>query len=707
MKKLAVVLALSIGLIACCGGPVDIEKVADRVEAAKGGDTIVVAGGVYSDLRLVWEADATAENPVVVVPESKGGVVLTGASTLRIVGRGLTVCGLHFKDGYAPEGSIVEFRNGNKYAEECRMTECVIENYNPSQRNDFYDDVIIAGRNNRYDHNTQTGKLNRGLLVGVNLNNDMSTGCAHRIDHNLFTNRHLFGSNGAETIRVGASQHAYTSSNVVIEDNVFEHCNGEVEVVSIKSSDNIVRRNLFWECQGVLALRHGDRNVAEENVFVGNGIKHTGGVRIVNAGHKVVGNVFMGLRGERFFSALALMNAVPNSLPNRYCLVENVEIVGNTFIDCANIEFGTGSDEERTLAPERILFEGNKIRNKQNTKPFIAIDRTGGFTFRNNTVELGGRVNLKGFVNGKVECPAVDVEAMREGRGAGWYTVAQVESVQDGRTIEVASAEELQKAVSEAQRGDVVVLAEGHYPLTKGLKVAVPITLRAADGCENNPVISFAGSKRASLVTIVDGGSLKVSGLDFSGKLAIGTAGVRHAITTAEGMIQPYLLEVKDCAFYDFGESTQFAIRGAQNTFSDNIVIENCYFHDLSGNAVDYGAEREDIGRYNAENITLRGCVFENLLGLGVNIYRGGSDESTGGPCVVIEGCEFRNVCNKGRGSALRAIGVQDLTIEDCRFVDSGRGGAAIRLDDTPWEKIVVKGCTMRNSGRVIANRNL
>ncbi len=705
MKKLAVVLALVAGLVAC-GGPVDIEKVAEKVAAAKGGDTIVVANGTYCDVRLVWQADATAENPVVVRPESAGGVVITGASTLRIVGRGLTVCGLHFKDGYAPEGSIVEFRNGTEYAEECRMTECVIENYNPAQRNDFYDDVIIAGRNNRYDHNTQTGKLNRGLLVGVNLNNDMSTGCAHRIDHNLFTNRHLFGSNGAETIRVGASQHAYTSSNVVIEDNVFDNCNGEVEVVSIKSSDNIVRRNLFWECQGVLALRHGDRNVAEENVFVGNGIKHTGGVRIVNAGHKVVGNVFVGLRGERFFSALALMNAVPNSLPNRYCLVEDVEIVGNTFIDCTNIEFGTGSDEERTLAPERILFEANKIRNKELTKPFMAIDRTDGFTFRNNSVELGRKVYINGFVNDSVEYPEVDVESMREGRGAGWYTVAQVETVQDGRTIEVASAEELQKAVGEAQVGDVIVLAEGHYPLTKGLKVATSITLRAAEECKSNPVVSFAGSKRASLVTIVDGGSLKVCGLDFSGKLAIGTAGVRHAITTADGMIQPYLLEVRGCAFYNFGESTQFAIRGAQNTFSDSIVIEDCYFHDISGNAVDYGAEREDIGRYNAENITIRGCVFENLLGLGVNIYRGGSDESTGGPCVVIEDCEFRNVCNRGRGSALRAIGVQDLTIAGCRFVDSGRGGASIRLDDTPWEKIVVRGCTLRNSGRIVANRS-
>lgn len=706
MKKLFVVMILAVGL-AACGGPVKIENVADKVAAANGGDTIVVANGIYSDVRLVWKGAATAENPVVVVPESKGGVVITGASTLRIVGSGLTVCGLHFKDGYAPEGAIVEFRKGKEYAEGCRMTECVIENYNPTQRNDFYDDVIIAGRNNRYDHNTQTGKLNRGLLVGVNLNNDMSDGCAHRIDHNLFTNRHLFGSNGAETIRVGASQHAYTSSQVVIEDNVFDGCNGEVEVVSIKSSDNIVRRNLFWECQGVLALRHGDRNVAENNVFVGNGVKHTGGVRVVNAGHKVVGNIFVGLRGERFFSALALMNAVPNSLPNRYCLVENVEVKDNTFIDCSNIEFGTGCDEERTLAPERITFENNKIRNKQLSKPFMAIDHTAGFTFRNNTVELGRKVYMKGFENGSVDSPAIDVEAMREGRGASWFTVTPKTTPIDGRTIEVASAEELQKAVSEAEAGDVIVLVEGRYPLNATLSIAVPITLRAADNATANPIVSFAGSKKSSLVTIVDGGSLKVGNLDFSGKLAIGTAGARHAITTADGMIEPYLLEVKGCAFYDFGESTNFAIRGAQNTFSDNIVIEDCYFHDISGNAVDFGAEREDIGRYNAENITIRRCVFENLLGLGVNIYRGGSDESTGGPCVVIEECEFRNVCNRGRGSALRAIGVQDLTIEDCSFVDSGRGGASIRLDDTPWEKIVVRGCTLRNSGRIVANRTL
>ena len=51
----------------------------------------------------------------------------------------------------------------------------------------------------------------------------------------------VYGSNGAETMRVGTSQQAYSSSNTVIENNLFERCSGEVEVISIKSSDNIIR----------------------------------------------------------------------------------------------------------------------------------------------------------------------------------------------------------------------------------------------------------------------------------------------------------------------------------------------------------------------------------------------------------------------------------------------------------------------------------
>ncbi|MDE7142405.1 MAG: poly(beta-D-mannuronate) lyase, partial [Muribaculaceae bacterium] len=100
-------------------------------------------------------------------------------------------------------------------------------------------------------------------------------------------------------------------------------------------------------------------------------------------------------------------------------------------------------------------------------------------------------------------------------------------------------------------------------------------------------------------------------------------------------------------------------------------------------------------------------CSFNRMLGLPVNIYRGGSDESTAGPYVTVRGCVFTDCCNKERGSVLRLIGPQKLLVSGCRFVESGRGGASVRLDETTWEDVRVTGCTWTDSGRVISNRNV
>ena len=244
----------------------------------------------------------------------------------------------------------------------------------------------MYGRNNRFDHNTVVGKLHQEVTLAVALDEEYDRENNHRIDYNYFGQRPIMGSNGGETMRVGSSHHAFFSSNTIIENNVFEQCNGEVEVVSIKSSDNIVRNNTFIECRGVLALRHGNRNIVENNTFLGNGIPCTGGVRVVNEGHTIRNNFFYRLKGGRFFSALGLMNAVPNSLPNRYHHVKDVTVENNTFIECDNIIFCVGKDFERTLPPSNILLADNQFIHKEDKPVFQAMDDISGFTFKNNRV---------------------------------------------------------------------------------------------------------------------------------------------------------------------------------------------------------------------------------------------------------------------------------------------------------------------------------
>lgn len=682
-----------------------LPEVAAVLRKAKAGDRIVVADGDYCDLELKWRGAGAEGAPVRIEAATPGGVKIGGASTLRLAGRWLEVAGFDFRGGTAPKGAVVEFRCGQDVADDCRLTDCVIDGYNPARRDIAYSYVILYGRRNRVDHCTFAGKLNLGVTLIVMLNEERSQQNFHRIDHNHFAPRPVYGSNGAETIRVGTSQQAYKSSNTLIEENLFERCDGEVEVVSIKSSDNVIRRNVFLESQGVLALRHGDRNAAEENLFVGNGIRNTGGIRIVNAGHRVVGNTLVGIAGERFFSALAVMNAVPNSLPNRYCLVEDVEIADNTFVDCSNIEFGTGRDLERTLAPERVVFERNTIVNSKLTEPFIAVDRTDGFTFRGNKVALGAKCKSDGFRNVKAEYPALPSEAeMRADRGAARYRpAAEVPGASD-KVYTVHAGEDLPAVVEQAEPGATVVLADagGDYPVSRAMTVRVPLTIRSAgDGAR--PVVRFNGTKGDNMLTIADGGELRIEGIAFSGELEDGKALAKAGISTAADMIRPYNLFIDNCEFADFGEGGFFAVKGTQSTFAGRVEIRNSLFRNLSGDAIHYAAERDDKGRYNADDMLIENCSFFCILGLPVNIYRGGSDESTAGPYVFIRSCNFEDCCNKERGSVVRLVGPQVLEISGCNFSDSGRGGCAIRLDEATWEKVSIADCNLWNSGRILS----
>ena len=352
---------------------ISLSDLNNEIGKALPGDTITLISGVYKNIEIEIKAKGTQNNPIIIMAEKPSELVITGKSSMKIAGEWIVVQGLWFnKCTPAEGGSVIEFRLGNDAANNCRVTDCVIQSCNPESRDISYSYVLLYGRNNRFDHNSLMDKLNLGVTLIVMLNQERDQQNFHKIDHNYFGYRPVFGSNGAETIRIGTATQALKSSNTVVEYNYFDRCNGEVEVISVKSSDNIIRNNYFNESQGVLALRHGDRNIANNNYFNGNGVRNTGGIRIINAGHKVYGNTFVNLKGERFFSALAVMNAVPNSLPNRYCLVKDVDINNNYFIDCDHITFGVGSDQERTLPPEDVRFTENVIINSKIDFPYEA-----------------------------------------------------------------------------------------------------------------------------------------------------------------------------------------------------------------------------------------------------------------------------------------------------------------------------------------------
>lgn len=678
-----------------------LSGVADCLKKAVAGDRVIIEAGTYRDVDLKWKAVGTKQAPITV--EAKPGTVLiTGRSSLVMGGKHFVVSGLEFRNGYPSRRSVVEFAGGKDFAQDCNLTRCVIDNYNTEDRSQSKSYVYLSGQRNRVDHCELLRKYNLGVTLLVNLNGANNLNNHHQIDHNYFGPREVYGSNGAETMRIGTSQQSYETSATTVCDNFFDRCSGEVEVISIKSCDNIVRGNYLWECEGVVALRHGKRNLVENNTFVGNGKRNTGGVRVVDSNHVIRNNTFVGLAGQRFFSALGVMNAVPNSLPNRYVQVSDITITDNVYVDCTNLEFGTGADAERTSAPRSIDFKRNRLFVSGTQNPFLMVDKASEVRFADNIMNK----NLEGLPSGikiaKVKLPMVPTYQQMISRTIGKLSETAKTAKAEARTVMVAKDADLPQVLAQAEDGDAFVLQGDEYKLVKTVLVQKNVTIRSASG---KTLLRSVGTSVPHLMTIDNGGSLEVEGLVFDGRLEPGGSSPETGISTANTMTTPYKLKVNNCKFINFGENGCAAIRGQKSTFADSLIVTGCLIADCSGGGVDFASEKDDKGRYNAENMLIENCEFRRLLGTSVNVYRGGSDESTAGPYVTVRNCFFYDCCNKQRGSVLRLMGPQYLRVSDCQFFNSGRGGVSVRLDETSWEDVVIERCKFEKSGAVLAMR--
>ena len=339
------------------------------IAGAQPGDAIVMANGVWTDLDIVFRADGTEADSIRLMTETPGGVVLDGSSSLRIAGDYLVVDGLRFEGGVPTGSQIIQFRDGAKQANHSRLTNVSVIDANPTNRNFDTKWVSLYGTYNRVDHGYFGGKTNVGTTLVVWLESGSNARPVHhRIDHNHFGPRPPLGQNEGETIRIGTSTNSMQDAFVTVERNLFDRCDGEAEIISVKSGANTIRSNTFFRSRGSLTLRHGNGSRVEGNVFFGQRVDDTGGVRIIGEDHVVVNNYFELLAGTGFQSAIAIMNGVPNSPLNRYFQVRNVVVAHNTIVRARDaVTIGAGADSERTLPPENVVFHNNVILSQGET----------------------------------------------------------------------------------------------------------------------------------------------------------------------------------------------------------------------------------------------------------------------------------------------------------------------------------------------------
>ena len=669
------------------------------------GDTVVLANGVWEDFEILLEGRGTEQQPITLTAQKEGQVIISGKSNLRLAGEYLVVSGLVFKNGHTPTEAVISFRkNKNEVANHSRVTETVIDRFNNPER--FEPDYWVAmyGKHNRFDHNHLEGKRNKGVTMAVRMDTQASRENHHRIDHNYFGPRPILGSNGGETLRIGTSHYSRSDSLTHVENNYFDRCDGELEIVSNKSGGNVFKGNIFYESRGTLTLRHGHGNVIEENVFFGNGADHTGGIRVINKRQTIRNNYLEGLAGYRFGGALVVMNGVPNSPINRYDPVEEALIENNTLVNSDHIQLAAGSDVERSAAPIDSRFNNNLIYHKSGRDIFTLYDDVSGMDFEDNVLHRVENPQIaEGFTSQTIELqreknglfypraksladvgvsPGIQPIAKSQ-TGVDWYPKPESKTrFATGKTIRVKpGGGTLEAAVRSAKPGDIIHLAAGNYLVKKVLEVNKPLTIRAT----NKVHLEY---ERPTLFEIVDGGSLHLQGLSISGKSSPDYVSNSVIRTSRHSMLDNYQLRIENCEISDLVVNRFFNFLSvSKSTMADSIEIINSRFSNVSGAILKLDSESDDYGIYNAEYVTITDSSFDKVQGSLVDYYRGGTDESTFGPHFSLSGSELRDVGNGSKNKSKASLylhGVQVTTIEKNRFTNS----PAIKVSHTVGEPV-------------------
>ncbi len=723
MFRLLCLTCFSLLTLTTMAGTIVVKNMTELNEAnkkAQPGDIIILQNGEWKDVIIKLSCTGTKEKPVTFKAQNAGKVMITGHSQLKLGGSYIVVEGLLFTNGYAGDDAVIGFRiNKDQLANNCRVTNCVIDDFNNAKRMEENNWVLFYGKNNRLDHCSFKDKKNMGVLLAVVLDDERSRENHHSIDHNYFGRRVPLASNGGEIIRVGVSQHCQFNSNTEISSNLFEECDGEAEIISIKSGSNVIQENIFKQCQGAVVLRHGDNNMVTSNIFLGNNKPGTGGVRVINKGQKVTHNVFYKCRGESFRSPLTIMNGIPNSPAHRYVQVTDAAITANTFYECSPLSLCEGSDTERTLPPDKVIFSKNIFYNSQDSALYKAWDDISGISFRDNKVshtlsqqlptgfekEVLPEVQFEQKISpaheatfGNIVFIHVLEKQATQLCGASWYPKKTAPPKTYPQLVNCQTTEQLYKQL-EKKNNVTIRLTGKEYWLNRPIVISKGVTFI---GDKKTPVTIRTTGMNAAFV-IIGKGYLVLQDLVINGS---GVSATHFITSDSSGPVEHYNLVIRNCVFrgLDRKNGCHNFLYGYKYMLADSIVIRNNLFENNRCNFLVMAEEKENKGYYNAEKITIRHNHFKSQNGSLLDIYRGGNDESTLGPQLLFSHNKITSCSTIDNSPLIQFTGVQLTNVFSNQFTDCNAANILVSYKDIVRAKHIFEKNVLATSGTLTKN---
>ena len=374
MKKKFLITFLFSGLfgsISLFANTIIVSSIADLQKAinkAEPGDIILLKKGVYATTGdILIDRVGTKTQPITIAAEELAGTEITGKGGFNITSAAAYIIIRGFK--FTHEASKARCSPGSRF---CRWTQNIFETPGTGEY------LTVAGGDHEVDYNTFQNKDSLGRFIAIR---GTGSQVAERlwIHHNYFKGqKNQGGRNGAEAFQFGLSSFSLSSSNSIVEFNLFEDCDGENELISIKASRVTVRYNTIRNCPAQFTLRHGNFNQVYGNYFI-----NTPGLRIFGDDHLIHSNYFencsiginIGNGGAEVADGAPLTS---HDRPDRVIIAFNTLInnktniiqtarekgLGSTFITITNNIISGGGAAASMVGPAvNHIWDGNIIFN--------------------------------------------------------------------------------------------------------------------------------------------------------------------------------------------------------------------------------------------------------------------------------------------------------------------------------------------------------
>ena len=258
----------------------------------------------------------------------------------------------------------------------------------------------------------------------------------------------------------------------------------------------------------------------------------------------------------------------------------------------------------------------------------------------------------------------------------------------------------LMDAVDAAAAGDVIELTDsgGEYLNDDQIAVRVPLTVRAADGLAERPVIKNNEPDESSRVVFRILNSLHLDGVEIDGQAGTDFNAkylLRIDHLGSDSVKSSAVVKVTDSYLHDVvaGSDGNF-LRQYSETLVDSVIFRNSILSGSGKEGIrikDESSDRPNMGFFNVNHFVVDNTTIANTSRSAIYVYAGDSEAATPEPTFLVNHLTCHN-CGHNNGRAIWARGFQNAEVmnsiiangkEDADWSISLEGDSRIAYSDT------------------------